>query len=228
MSTEQSSRGQSIALAVVALLAGILIGVVGAHSFNITDETVTTITQEEPASQTPSAELRAALDAHMAAHVYLTKEAMIAVYEDTPAAPQRLEAMEANATELADALSVIDNVDAEEMAEPREQRLEAVRAYAVAAREQDQESMREAREQLEVLSAETARLLSQELDVSQDELEDDLTTHVAHMEQILNAYVAENYQEVRREELRAREHMQELSKKLSADIVTTYSERFGP
>lgn len=226
MSKEQSVKSESIALAVVALLAGVLIGVVGAHSFNITDEAVTKVVRQESATDTPAAEFRASLSTRMVEHVYLTKEAAIASYQDDPSAEQRLASLEANASHVAEDLSVLDSVAKEDLQRIGDKYAVTIQAYSSAARQQNQQALRENQQQLDDLSADLAELIAKDIDTSQNEIEESLHTHTAHMRQILNAYAAGNYNEARQEERNARDHMQQFSKTLAADIVAAKSDEF--
>ncbi len=226
MSKETSTKGQSIALAVVALLAGILVGVVGAHFFNISDETVTKGAKQETATNTAAAELRSSLDTRFVEHVYLTQEAMAAAYENDPSAEQRFTALETNTQELATTLGVLESVNEENSAEIGEEYANHVRTYAVALREQDQETIRQTQDQLDALSEVIAGALSEELDISEDELKEMLDTHISQMQQIFNAHTAENYKEAYETRQKARSHVQQLSQRLSAQIVDTYPEQY--
>lgn len=224
--SDQSMKAQSVALAVVALLAGILIGVVGAHSFNITDEAVTEVVRQENPSDTPAARLRATLNTRMVEHIYLAETAAVASYQNDPSAEQRATALHDNAGQLAAELSVLENVTREDLERIGNQHADALHGYAAAARQQDQDAMRQHQQQLDTLTGELAGAIAPDLAMTEQDLKQSLDTHVQHMQRILSARAAGNYEEARKEQGRAREHMYQLSNELAADIVSTYPDRF--
>lgn len=226
MSKETSTKGQSIALAVIALLAGILVGVVGTHFFNISDETVTQVAGQKPTTDGPAAELRASLDTRLIEHAYLTQEAMVAEYENDPSAEQRFAALNTNTQELVKILGVLEGVDENNSVELAEEHVNYVRTYADAVREQDQETVRQTRDQLDTFTAVTADTLAAELDMPRDEVQESLDAHVAHMQRALDAHAAENYSEAYKIRREARSQMRQLSARLAAGIVDAYPEQY--
>lgn len=81
----QSHNLQSVGLALVSLIAGVLIGAVGGQMFNISDETVTKTTDEAPNAQTPATDFRTQINLVMSQHVETTYDALVSGYEEDAA-----------------------------------------------------------------------------------------------------------------------------------------------
>lgn len=224
--SDQSMKAQSIALATVTLLAGVLIGVVGTHSFQISDEAVGDVTRQQSATDTPAAKLRASLNTRMVEHVYLTEMAVAAAYRKDPFLSQRFTALEKNANQLAAELGVLEGTSQEELRQLGQQQVSALRGYAVAARRQNPGDMRRHRQQLSEFTNQLAGVISQDLDMSKQHLQQSLQTHIKYMERILNARAAGNYQEARKQRKQAKTHIQQLSNELAAGISSAYPEEF--
>ena len=224
--SDQPMKAQSIALATVTLLAGVLIGVVGTHSFQMSDEAVTDVTRQQSATDTPAAQLRASLNTRMVEHVYLTEMAVAAAYRKDRSLSQRFTALEKNADQLAAELGVLDNTSQEELRQLGQQQVSALRGYAVAARRQNPGAMRRHRQQLGEFTNQLAGVISQDLDMSKQHLKQSLQTHIKYMERILNARAAGNYREARKQRKQAKTHMQQLSNELAAAISSAYPEEF--
>lgn len=223
----QSTSGYSIALAVVALLAGILIGVVGAHSFNITDEIVTEdVKRRTDKAETPAAGLRSSLNTLMVEHVYLSKDALEASYEDGPALEQKTGLLKTNSEELAGALGVLDDDTEEEFLSLWQEYNDTFMDYAAAAKKEDQSAAVEAEDNLKRLSTELAGLLAERTGMEEDKLQETLDFHTAHMQQVFNASVAGNHEEARQGQELARDNMKELSDDMSAAIVAKRPDKF--
>jgi hypothetical protein len=224
--SDQFMKAQSIALATVTLLAGVLIGVVGTHSFQVSDEAVSDVTRQQSATDTPAAKLRASLNTRMVEHVYLTEMAVAAAYRKDPSLSQRFTALEKNADQLAAESGILEGTSQEELRQLGQQQVSALRGYAVAARRQNPGDMRRHRQQLSEFTNQLAGVISQDLDMSKQHLKQSLQTHIKYMERILNARAAGNYQEARKQRKQAKTHMQQLSDELAADISSAYPEEF--
>lgn len=224
----QSTSGHSIALAVVALLAGILIGVVGAHSFNITDEIVTEDVKRRSTDMTgtPAAGLRSSLNTLMVEHIYLNKDALLEAYEDGPALEQKTELLKTNSEELAATLGVLGDDTEEEFLTLWQEYNNTFMEYAVAAKEKDQTAAVEAENKLENQNAELVEFLSERTGMKEDKLEEALGFHTAHMQQVFNASVADNNEEARQGQELARDNMKQLSDDMSAAIVDKHTDKF--
>lgn len=224
----KNSKGQSIALAVVALLAGVLIGIVSASAFNMNDRPVTDMGNNNQAeSSVAESDLRVTMNRLLTEHVDLAAPALRNVFDESADTEASVAALDENSVELAAAIGSVYGEDAEEsFLELWRQHVGFFADYVVAAREGDQAGMQQAEKDLAGYVEESSSFLSEATALPKEALAEGLTEHVNQVVTIANSYAAGNYEESYRVQREASQHIGMTADTLSDGIVDKFPEKF--
>lgn len=223
----KGSRGQSIALAVVALLAGVMIGIVGASVFNVEDTAVTQVTDEQAETTKAAADLRTSLNRYMVEHVGLSATAVKSIHDNDSDADAAREALDANVEELAAVLASVHNDQTEEDVLALWQSFaDSLEEYAAAVRDNEQAAMEQAESNMDSNIDEAVTLLSETTGLPSEDLNDDLEQYLASMTQVVSSHAAGNHTESYRVQRQAVADMAELADQLSIAIVEQNPDQF--
>ncbi|MEX0919800.1 MAG: hypothetical protein WDZ32_01520 [Candidatus Saccharimonadales bacterium] len=196
MAENNNVKPQAIALAVVALVAGVLIGIVGnslygVDRFNGDDEPQVGISDEEAAAQV-------ALSGALLNHAHITSELLRNIYDEVGDEDIYLSELSDISTKISSNIRSRFDLTRSQQTEFNEvwgSHLDNLASYAKAAADIDAEAMDEAEVGLEDFPSDIASILiSEEEDLHQD-VEDNLSVYVDQMLQLINAHGAGNYQE---------------------------------
>lgn len=224
----KNSKAQSIALAIVALLAGILIGIVGASAFNMEDKAVTDIESTE-STETSDAEsdLRVTMNRLLTEHVDLAAPALRNVFDGSDDAEASVAALDENSVELAAAIGSVYGQDAEEnFLELWRQHIGFFTDYVTAVKEGNQAGMQQAEKDLDGYVDQSSAFLNEATGLPKEALADSLNEHVEQVITIANSYAGGNYEESYKAQREATHHMSVTADTLSDAIVEKHPEKF--
>lgn len=194
----QSRNLQSVGLALVSLIAGVLIGLVGGQVFNISDETVTDVDEQPPTSQTAVADFRAKFNVSASQYTELTYNAMVDEYDDAPDSRLAAERAEAASEDLLDIFKVVySDEELEDFSDALAAFNSSLDMYVLASKDESASGIAEAESEIsEATSALGASLESlTEEELSADDLTDRFNDYTDGLTRAFNAAVAGNYDE---------------------------------
>lgn len=224
----KNSQGQSIALAIVALLAGVLIGIVGASAFNLEDQAVTNTDSVDTTDVSDAeSDLRVTLNRLLTEHVDLAAPALRNAFDGSDDTEASVAALDENSVELAAAIGSVYGEDAEEsFLELWRQHIGFFTDYVVAAKEGDQAGMEQAEKDLAGYVDQSSTFLSEATGIPEEELTESLNEHVDQVVNVANSYAGGNYEESYREQREATHHMGATADALSGAIADKFPEKF--
>lgn len=207
---EKKANGNSVALAIVALLAGVLIGVVGAKSLDMqpVDDTNNASTNTAGISKAES-DLRTTLNNDFTQHVALTGPALRSVFDGNADTEAVVAALDKNSVALADDIgSVYGQEKRDVFLEIWRSHIGFLADYTAAAKAADQAGMQQSQADLKGYVEEISTFLSgANENLPKETVATTITEHVDQVLDIVNAYGAENYQESYNTQLQAEAHM---------------------
>ena len=194
----QSKSLQSVGLALVSLIAGVLIGAVGGQVFDISDETVTKTDEQQPTSQTAAADFRANLNLSAIKYTELTHSAMVGEYGSTLASQPESERAELASEDLLAVFGVVySNEELEDLSDALSDFNNGLDIYVLAAKEQSASDTAEAESEISeaVLSLSVSLEELTEEELSKNVLAEKLNDYTDDLTRAFDAAVAENYDE---------------------------------
>ncbi len=224
--SDKKADGHSVALAVVALFAGILIGIVGAGVYSVDDSVVTTDESVEGISET-QARYQITLNAHFQANALKASSAAQAVYEERSDSDLAVEALEQSSEDIATTLAVVYGDDmGDEFLDLWEGYNSSFIDYVEYARDGEQDNMLDAEVSLEEHVENTAEFLAEITELEVETLEVILMEYNQNLLQSLNAYAAGNFEESYRLQRESLAEMRSFSDVLGEGIVDTNPDHF--
>ncbi|MEX0934502.1 MAG: hypothetical protein WDZ42_01745 [Candidatus Saccharimonadales bacterium] len=197
MADNNNVKPQAIALAVVALVAGVLVGIVGnslygVDRFNGDDEPQVGISDEEAAT-------RVALSSSLLNHTYVASELLRNIYDEIGDEDIYLDELSDIKSRVS--LNIRSHFDLTrsqqtQFNEAWQSHLDNLISYTNAAKDVDVEAMDEAEESLKDFPSDIAGILAPEDEDADQDIVDNLNRYLDRMLQLINAHAAGNYQEV--------------------------------
>lgn len=225
-----ANNTSAIALALVALLAGVMLGVLGARVLHLPNGATTDASTGAVTTQTAAADFRVAWNRLWLSQHRLEQNALVSIYEDRDDRAQTKAALEQVATESA---AILETVEEEAVVEEWEtlwgQRSDSMVAYAQAAAVEDAQGMETASQELEEHADQMAEFITSNFEgaeVSQEELiEASRSRHEAAI-QAFNAYGAGNYEEAYEQREAATTAAEDLADLVSEALVSARPDMF--
>lgn len=226
--SDTQTDGHSIALAVVALFAGILIGIVAAGVYGVDDEVVSTKDETVGISEAQS-RYNATLKTNLQAHVLLGMTSLQSIYEERDSAEFARTAFAENAEDIAATFGAVlgDEVE-EELSQHIGEYVDALNALAEASREGDASDVADAEEALDETAGQVASYLGEIIDEEGGGVSfgDSLLEHNQNILGAFNAYVAGNFEESYRLQSQAAAHLRLFSDQVAEAVAEAYPGRF--
>lgn len=225
-----TNNTSAIALALVALLAGIMLGVLGARVLHLPNGATSDVSTRTPATQTAAADFRVAWNRVWLSQHRLEQNALVAIYEGRGDRAQAEAALEQLSRESAAILETIEAEDASGQWQALwQQRSDSMVAYAQAAAAEDSQGMESASEELEEHAQQMAEFISgnfEDIEITEDELSEAVSTRHQAVLQAFTAYVAGNYDEAYEQREVAETAAQDLADMVSEALVTARQDMF--
>ncbi len=225
--SDTHTDGHSVALAVVALFAGILIGIVAAGIYSVDDEVVTTGDEIVGVSQAQS-EYDSALKTNLQSHVLRSIDSLQSTYQEREGAEFARAATAENAEDIAATFGVVfgDEVESE-LSQYLGEYVDALHALAEASREGDAGAITPAEEALDESARQVAAYLGEITEEdNESDLIDNLLKHNQNLRDVFNAYVAGNFEESYRLQDEASAHMRMVADQITEAVVDAHPDRF--
>lgn len=209
----------------VLLLAGVLVGFVGAKVFSF-EQTSSGLSSTSMTTQTTEAQWRTTWNRVWLKQTMHTHDVMLAVSQERQDATQAKRAL---ATINSDAEAAMEIAYSEQVAaewsEIWQKRNQALEAYAQAVSAEDSSALGDARRDLEQANQQVNDFLQSELGMEQavDAMLEDYDDALIRS---LDAYIAENFQEAYQQREQSITRSQELADKLSEAIMTNEADEF--
>ena len=225
--SDKQTDGHSVALAVVALFAGILIGIVAAGIYSVDDEVVTTGEEKIGISETQS-RYGTTLKTNLQAHVLLGIDSLHSTYEDRDGAEFARLAFIENAEDIAATFGVVfgDEVE-DELSQYLSEYVTAMNDLAEVSREGDAGDVAAAEEAIDEAALELAAYL---VELTEEDSEvgfrDGLLEHNQNILGVFNAYAAGNFEESYRLLGEATTHLRIFSDLVTEAVVEAHPGRF--
>lgn len=220
---------QSVGLAIVALAAGLLVGAVGMHIFQIDDERVIE-TEPDPDTATAAAELRVQMNRAWGSTHYELARTMRSVHEIRPDTEVAEQSLADRNTDMASTLESVyageDSLDA--AATSWEDYTTAWSEYAALEDGENGEQLNDAETAIESAALDYVESMADltEDTLSAEALGEDLLDYNDSMQRSHDAWVAGNYEEADRSFYEAREQLLALVDTKAQAIVEHREEDF--
>lgn len=221
---QHPSRIQSLALAAVALLAGVLFGIVAANVFTSGDQAADTEGQDQGITEA-EAKLTADLQALSVAQLNLDFEYLVAVYEQDSSREFLEQTTEDHMEELAATIGQVAGEEAstdliEYWTEAREKQVD----YMARARDGEAMDVIEASNAVETSFGALSGSQTDALGLDAGEVESDLQEFAQSWQQALDSHIAGNYQESLQSRQTATEQARSLARDVSESLAETHPE----
>ncbi len=205
MSKDSSNiKPQAIALAVVALVAGVLIGIVGASLYDINGN-LNGDGEERVGISEEEVENRVGLNTSLLNHTHISIDLVRSLYDETGDEQAYIDELGDLRSRVSSGIRTHFNLTRSEQTQTNDawgSYINNLVSYSNAATRVDTESMSEAENQLSSFPADLADILAGEegaedrSDELHQDIVDNLNLHIEQMLELVNAYIAGNYEEV--------------------------------
>ncbi|MEX0748721.1 MAG: hypothetical protein WD467_03610 [Candidatus Saccharimonadales bacterium] len=221
---EKKASGHSVALAVVALLAGILIGIVGSGAYEVDDPIDTDGTGEISAT---AVSLRTALHDQWVELSGLNATMLTNVYTEQADSAAVRDSVSESSAELGGLLATYYGEEvAADFTTAWSEYTDQLQVYAVAAREDEAVNLRSGEVALAEAIAAVAEQLSEVTDIERDVWDKSITEYGDHLVQFLTSFAAANYSEAYMARREAATAAAALADMLSDATLERYPDQF--
>lgn len=226
---ESGAAGAVVTVGLIAVLVGGGIGyAVGNNKNDKSNDSVASVSENEPNSSTKAADLRVTLNQIMRQHVALASVALKDAASGSPDAAEAVKALDANSVELADAVGSVYGDDA------RESFLTLWRNhigffvdYTNGAVAEDEAKMAQAKQDIAGYTEEASAFFSgANPNIEKEAFKAGLQTHGDQVFAIVDAYAAKDYAKAFATEEEAYNHIGTAADNLAAAIVKQNPDKF--